>query len=284
MNIVNEIIRGVWLMQPDTARGYYPMIHKVLTGEVSPMAESAKENPVSIAQMDTGDNLVIDTLNEDTDNDLILIMDIFGPITKYDQFCGPLGMAAKTRMLKEADKLDQVKAHVIHIDSGGGEGTAARLMAETIGSLSKPTFAFIDGMGASAAYWIASACDFIAASSPMDRIGSIGTYISIADYTKWYLDQGLRIIDVYASESSDKNRDYLDAIEGNTARLQSLADKFNTHFLSAVMENRHDKLSEGAKWNTGEVFFAQEALDIGLIDAISTFDNYISEILKTLKS
>ncbi len=50
------------------------------------------------------------------------------------------------------------------------------------------------------------------------------------------------------------------------------------------MENRHDKLSEGAKWNTGEVFFAQEALDIGLIDAISTFDNYISEILKTLKS
>ncbi len=283
MHIINEIIRGVWLMQPDTARGFYPIVHRLLTGDARGADLFDGEMPVSVAYLDSEDNPVYDELSDDASIDRILVLDIAGPMTKYDQMCGPLGMATKAQMLKEADKLDQVKAHVIRIDSGGGEGNAARLMAETIASLKKPTLAFVDGMAASAAYWIASACSFVCASSTLDRVGSIGTYISIADYTKWYLDQGLRIIDVYASESVDKNRDYLDAIEGNTKRLQDLADHFNTHFLSQVKQNRADHLSEGDAWKTGEVFFADKAKDLGLIDDIAPFDDFIRHILQTLK-
>ncbi len=283
MNILNEIIRGVWLIQPETAKGYYPIVHRLLTGDLLALKDFERETPVSFARMEDDENTVIDSALDDTSQDIIMIMNISGAITKADQYCGPLGMASKAKMLKEADNLEQVKAHIIHIDSGGGEGIAARLMADTIKHLNKPTFAFVDGMAASAAYWIASACNFICASSPMDRVGSIGTYITIADYTNWFAQQGIRLIDVYAKKSSDKNRDYLDAISGNTERLQTLVDTFNEFFLQSVTENRSDQINQSAKWNTGEVFFARQAQEIGLIDSIASFEDYTREILKTLK-
>ncbi len=283
MNILNEVIRGVWLIQPDTAKAYYPLVHRLFTGDVLPFKDFEKETPVSFASMDDKQQIIVDPKNRDQPSDLISILSVTGVITKYDQTCGPLGMQTKAQLLKELDNNDHVIAHIIHVDSGGGEGYAARMMAETIKSLQKPTFAFIDGMAASAAYWIASACSFVCASSEMDRVGSIGTYISVADYRKYFADKGVNIIDVYASKSTDKNRDYFDAVDGDTSRLQTLVDTFNDFFLNAVKGNREDHLDPESNWHTGEMFFAENAKQIGLIDAIASFDNYTSHILKTLK-
>lgn len=287
MNLISEIARGVWLINPEIAKGLYPMLHRILLGDIHPIQDIDKfepENPTYFVNISGNNSLILESPDQQESESLIMVTQVIGPVTKYNQLCGPMGMQEKAQLLKSADKLDQVKAHVIYIDSGGGEATAARLMADTIKSLTKPTFAFVEGMAASAAYWIASACSFVCASSPMDRIGSIGTYVSIADYRNYFKQQGIEVTTVYASKSKDKNKDFLEAIDGNTEKLQTLVDTFNDFFLSAVKQNRSDQLDTKSKWDTGEVFFAENATEIGLIDSIATLDNYLLEIHKTLKN
>jgi signal peptide peptidase SppA len=206
----------------------------------------------------------------------VFVLDLSGPITKSDQICGPTGVTTKCNWLKMADAHENVFAHLLRIDSGGGEAYASNMMANTIHELNKPVYAFIEGFAASAAYWIASAAKTIAVSSAMDRVGSIGTYITIADFRQYYQKKGISLLDVYATKSKDKNRDYHDAIDGNTTLIQQVADKYNDFFLSAVRTNR-GAVNESS-WGTGKMFFADEAIRIGLVDRISTLENFIQLI------
>ncbi len=290
MNLLNEISRGIWMIQPEASKTYFPMVHNLLNnsfvkdvqGDLIPQIKN-EVSQCRLVTLDKQTNLsqteqLLD-FPESIQEDSIFVLDLIGPITKYDQFCGPAGTKQKASWLHQADSNPNIVAHIIYIDSPGGEGYAARSMAEQIKSLQKPVVAFVDCMAASAAYLIASACSLIVVSHDMDRVGSIGTYITVADYSAYFSSQGIRIFDVYAQASSDKNKDYLEAIEGNTQRIQKLVDTFNDYFLSAISENRADSLKSD-DWKTGDMFFGKQALEIGLIDHIASFDQLTSNILK----
>jgi signal peptide peptidase SppA len=292
MNILSEILRGVWMIDPLYARQYYPLIHNMLQGDITidPSLDAVDYNDQRVNQSKlvskaSGSNAVdaydVFYFPEEITDPSVFVLDIIGPITKYNQFCGPAGMRAKGEWLKAADKHPNIFAHILRIDSGGGEGYACRYFSQVIQSLQKPVFAFVDGMAASAAYWIAASCSHIAVSSDMDRVGSIGTYITVADYAGWYEKEGIKLVEVYATKSKDKNRDYMEAIAGDTTRMQKLVDEFNEYFLKAITQNRKEQLkAEQSEWGTGNMFFAKEAKNIGLIDEISSLDNYIAAIFK----
>ena len=286
-------MRGVWMMDPLSAHQYYPIIHKLLAGNISfdPQLDSRENNnmPKGQGRISQGPNMglrVVDAAElyyspESIKEPSIFVLDIIGPITKYNQFCGPAGMKAKGEWLRLADAHPNIFAHVLNIDSPGGEGYACRHFSSVISAMKKPVFSFVDGMAASAAYWIASSTSFIACASNMDRVGSIGTYITIADYSAWYINEGVRLVDVYATKSVDKNRDYIKAIEGDTSEIKNLADKFNAFFLDAVKSNRSNRgLNEENVWGTGKMFFASEAQSIGMIDETISLEDYLSEIHK----
>lgn len=293
MNILSEILRGAWMIDPLYARQYYPLVHKMLMGDISidPSLDSVDYNDLQRNQsklvsktagaVNTVDAFDVFYYPEEITDPSVFLLDVIGPITKYNQFCGPAGMRTKGEWLKTADKHPNIFAHVLRIDSGGGEGYACRYFSDLIQTLNKPVFAFVEGMAASAAYWIAASCSHIAVSSDMDRVGSIGTYITVADYAGWYEKEGIRLVEVYATKSKDKNQDYLEAIAGDTTRMQKLVDEFNEYFLKAIAQYREQQLSaDQSVWGTGNMFFAKEARKIGLIDEISTLDNYIAEIFK----
>lgn len=290
MNILSEMLRGVWMIDPLYAHQYFPLVHKMLLGDIpivpaldnpSDQKMIAQTKPVMRGVNNTVDPYDVHWYPEEITDPSVFVMDIIGPITKYNQFCGPAGMKTKGEWLKTADKHPNIFAHILRIDSGGGEAYACRLMGEVIQSLDKPVFAFVEGMAASAAYWIASSCAHICASSAMDRVGSIGTFITVADYKAWYEKEGIRLVEVYATKSKDKNRDYLDAIAGDTSRMQKLVDQFNEYFIGQVSTSRQDSLKKDESvWGTGEMFFSPEANKIGLVDEIDSLDNYIAEIFK----
>ncbi len=295
MNIISEITRGVFFMQPDIARQYFPIVHNILSGNINAVTEKEKNSFIAYkAGLETisKDKFAFsDSLKQDSQANIsdypstvkknsLFCLNVVGAITKYDQFCGPEGTKSLAGYLKLADDNPNIIGHILCIDSGGGEGYAAHEFAAAIQSLSKPTFAFIEGMAASAAYLIASACSLICARSPIDRIGSIGTFVTLADYTKWYENEGIKLTEVYATKSKDKNRDYLDAIAGNTEKIQALVDTFNETFIHSVLTNRSDNLiDDGDTWGTGKMFFANEAKQIGLIDIIAPFDDFVSSII-----
>lgn len=296
------------MMDKQMAIPFFPMVHNILSGNI-PATGNAPFGSLHNCEVDfyLNDGGKIDKLNhsrffskedkkvnttniydvawfpEDIPENTLFVLNIDGPVTKHDQYCGPVGMATKAQWLKMADAHPHIVGHVLKIDSGGGEGYATRMFNGIVSSLKKHVFSFVEGFAASAAYWIASNTDLVVASNDMDRVGSIGTYVTIADYRRYYKEEmKIDLQDVYAEKSKNKNRDYLDAIDGNTEKIQKVVNQYNDFFLKEVRKTRKGKLDINSDWDTGEMYFAQEAVDNGLIDGIMTFDEYLLNIYKNL--
>jgi signal peptide peptidase SppA len=271
MLYLHNIINGVWLIDPDYANNYLPLVAAFMRGERFDSSVRETESFVSVYHNETVCSDGEIPLNS------VAVINISGAITKYDQDCGPSGMISKSNVLRKFFLNDNVKGVILKIDSGGGEGNAMRVMQDAIIDRNKPVIAFIDDLACSAAYGIASGCDVIVANSSTARVGSIGTYITVSDYTKYWEQQGIRLIDVYASQSKDKNSAYYEALKGNLEPIRAIADRYNSDFIETVKLNRSEKLAEDINsWSTGKVFFADEALKIGLIDSIDSFKNTLN--------
>ena len=108
--------------------------------------------------------------------------------------------------IQDAEDSEDIEAIVIEIDSYGGVPVAAEEMVTALKEdTTKPTIAVIRGAGLPAAYWIASATDYIFASKLSD-VGSIGVTQSYVDYSGYNQKEG----DVYNSLSTGKFKDMLD--------------------------------------------------------------------------
>ena len=291
MNILSEIIRGIWMIDPVEAESYYPLVHKILSGQFDPNGPPPKSLPDQMpgqssifggASPSIVDANILYHDPESIPDNSLFVVNIAGPITKYSQLCGPSGTSVKSQWLTDADNHPGISAHLLRIDSGGGEAHGAYQMAKLIGSLSKPVFGFVDGIAASAAYLIASQCDYIVCSTKMDRVGSIGTFVTIADFRQYYKRRGIDIHHVYAQMSTEKNKDYLAALDGDTSKIQEIVDKYNDLLLEAVSEARSHYLTSDS-WKTGRMFFAPEAVSQGLIDDILPFDQFLMSLLREIK-
>jgi ClpP class serine protease len=132
---------------------------------------------------------------------------------------------------------------------------------------------------ASAAYWIGSSAKEIIASGKTARIGSIGTMISMR---KPYGE----IIEIYADDSKDKNKAYIEALNGNPTPIkEEMLNPLNDIFLASVKQNRGAKLDlDKENVLTGKVYLAEDAVKYGLIDAIGTFEYAVERVTELAKT
>ena len=279
----HKILNGIWLMERQSAESYLPVVISYIQGN----NRIAERSEVPYLSARTGAEEItysremgsIDEFISSTPEGSLLVIDISGAITKHNQACGPAGMATCASMLESAYRADNIRGIALKIDSGGGEGSAMRIMQDAIGRRNKPVMAFIDDFAASAAYGIAAACDVVTANNELAQIGSIGVYLSIADYSAKLEREGIKLIEIYAPQSKDKNADVRGAIAGDKeaiASLEKTAGIFCESFINSVEKSRTEKLQKGRDvWGTGKVFFAGEALELGLIDSIDTFENFL---------
>ena len=198
---------------------------------------------------------------------------------KYD-YCGSPGTTSMNSLLKEADASENIIAHVLLIDSPGGSADGTLQFSESIKSLNKPVYAMINGMCASAAYWIASSAKEIYASSKLDIIGSIGTYLTLLDYSDQLEADGIKVHEIYATKSTDKNADYHAALKGEyDAIRKSMIDPFNEAFTSSIKQNRSKKPGfDAGETLTGKTFMTTDAIKFGLVDGIMTIEQLINKI------
>ena len=202
------------------------------------------------------------------------VIPIRSEILKYDQPCGPRGSQSILQDIKMADKHPDIGSILLIVDSPGGQVTGTDLLADAIRDAEKPVVAYIEGMAASAAYWIISGADKIIASSDLDRIGSIGTMLMAQDLQPALEKLGVKFHEVYASVSTDKNNDFNQVLSGNyDAYRSNVLDVINSKFLSTVRANR-SKLDEVTL--SGKVYFAREAIALGLIDEIGSLTEAIA--------
>lgn len=292
----SAILRGRWLVDKQWADAHMPLVIRLLRGEtvdfgVSPKlydddgeSEEAAEKrrlPVLECRM-AGRNVygVSPYTNiAALPGDSIVMVTLSGPLMKNGGFCS-YGMVDHAQVANKLAGANNVAGVIYNIDSPGGQASGTALLGEAIKNLSntKPVIVHInDGMAASAAMWVASAANEIYVSQKTDQVGSIGVYTTIADMYAHYQEYfKLPVKDVYAPQSTNKNKDYRDAIAGDTTALEEDLGVLADQFINTVATNRPG--IKGDAWKTGAMFYAADAKKIGLIDGIKSFAQVVQRM------
>ena len=183
--------------------------------------------------------------------------------------------------IQDAEEDPTIEAIIFEVDSPGGTPVATEEVADAIRKMEKPSVASIREIGASGAYWIASATDRVFANR-MSVVGSIGvlaSYVEVAGTLERY---NATYRSLTAGEFKDTGSPFKRLTPTEEEMLQKQLDRIHTIFIQAVAENRglpEDKVRAIAN---GWVYLGEEALDIGLIDEIGSFDdavNYLEDEL-----
>lgn len=193
---------------------------------------------------------------------------IDGPIYRYadyfTKYSGGVTTAALAKEMQAALDDPQVHAIALIIDSPGGEATGINELADTIYQArgQKPIHAYIEGYGASAAYWIASAADVVTVDENA-LVGSIGTVAGYPDPSK-----RIKYTIDFVSSQSPKKRVDPTSTDG-AAYLQSLVDDMTEVFIAKVMRNRGMTRQQVLAVEGGMVI-GQHAVTAGLADRIGS--------------
>jgi len=268
---LSYVFSSVWAMYEPSAMGYLPLLNRMAEGTAN-IPQLSEEEKAGFAPRN-------EAANGANGRDVrIGVLPIQGPIVKYDMMCGPRGTKSIIRSLRNFKHSSDIGAVVMVIDSGGGEAAATQELAAEIKNFGKPIIAFVDGMAASAAYWIASAADEIILSQKTDIVGSIGTMINFLDLRGYYEKQGAKFHEIYATLSTSKNKAFQLALEGDYDQIRKeLLDPFNNAFHAGIKANRSGKLNlEKHNVLDGSIFMGQKAIKAGLADRIDSFDNTLS--------
>lgn len=173
--------------------------------------------------------------------------------------------------LKAIEKDKTIKGLIIEINSPGGMVVASQEIADQVKKLNIPKIALVREVGASGAYWIASAADIIVAS-PMSITGSIGVISSYLEFADLFNKYGVNYQRLVAGDRKDLANPYRKLENDERNILQSKLDKIHSVFVSEVARNR--KMNEADVWKsaTGEFFLGVEAKERGLVDVLGNFD------------
>lgn len=257
---------GVWAMEPDrfsaTIQGVSRMDLAAHIAQQIPLQAKSGDGSGSGDYTMTGDG--------------IAVIEIIGTLTKYGSSMSSEGSTQLARRRVRAAVRDSaVKAIAIMIDSPGGSVSGTKDLADEIARAGKTKVvgAYIEDLGASAAYWIASQAGFVAANESA-LVGSIGTYGVIYDMSKRAENEGIKVHVVRAGEFKGAGAPGTEVTDAQLAEYQRTVNSLNAFFVKAVGDGRAMEPERVAAIADGRIHVASEAKAIGLIDAIITQDEF----------
>ena len=179
--------------------------------------------------------------------------------------------------LKTADANPAFVAHLLYIDSPGGEVFGLNEAHKILRNLTKPVYALVESRCCSAAYYLASAAEKIYATSPLSTIGSIGCMATLCDSREYWEKLGIKDIDIYATKSIRKNKTYMDALDGKVKDyITKILDPAMALFEGNVKASRP---SVDESVFEGDSYYAQQAQQLGLIDGIESLEVVARKLL-----
>jgi signal peptide peptidase SppA len=202
--------------------------------------------------------------------DGIVRLQISGPMMKGESKFGGCNTLALRRQVQTARQDPAAKALLLEIDSPGGMvgGTDALAREVALASRVKPTAAVIDGIGASAAYWVASQCQYVFASRTSE-VGSIGVVTYIVDSSAADEKKGYKVHVVSTGPMKGAFVPGTVVTEEMLQDVQRRVDDTNRFFLAALESGRKKHYDKNAEeWKSGKVWIASKAQEMGLIDGI----------------
>lgn len=171
-------------------------------------------------------------------------------------------------MVDSAEKDSRVKGILLEINSPGGRPVASEEIMKAVKGAKKPTVALIRDVGASGAYWIASAADYVVAS-PVSLAGSVGVSASYLEFSELLSQHGVQYERLVSSQYKDMGSPFRNLTAEERAITAEGLARMHQYFLSTVVEHRNLKDKDAIeKISTARVFLGSEAKELGLVDEL----------------
>src|ERR1700692_4131181 len=168
-----------------------------------------------------------------------------------------------------------IKAIILHVNSPGGGVAASEEIYREVKRIrsekKKRIVVSIETVGASGAYYVASASDKIYADqgSIVGSIGVIAQWVNYGDLLKW---AKLKSIVFKAGGFKDPGNPTRDLTPAEQAYMQSLIDNMFGQFVHAVADGRGLKFEDVKSIANGKVWTGEQALSMKLIDNVGDFE------------
>ncbi|ENU27477.1 MAG: signal peptide peptidase SppA [Acinetobacter sp.] len=238
---------------------------------------------IVLIAMSKGCSTSVEKSNTNVSSDHLAVIDIVGTI---DSSSGQSTVNSEdtNKALNRAFEATGSKAIALNINSPGGSPVQSDEIWQEIRYLKKQhpdkkVYAVIGDMGASGAYYIASAADEIIVN-PSSLVGSIG--VIMPNYGLSGLAQKLGVED--RTLTSGNNKDILSMTKpinpAQQAHVQAVLDNVHTHFINAVKEGRGKRLkSNDPAVFSGLFWTGEQAIALGVADRSGS----ITTLMRDLK-
>lgn len=219
-------------------------------------------------------------------SDGVAVVDISGYMISgssgFGRFFGVLGYDDIRAAIVAAASDSEVKSILLHINSGGGSVAGVSDLGKFIAKVakSKPISSYTDGMMASAAYWLGSAAGSISASNTA-ILGSIGVISVHTERSAQLKADGIAVTVVRAGKYKALANSVEPLSEAALAEVQGQVNDIYDIFIADVAANRGVTVSTAdTKLGQGKEFLGKEALSVGLIDKLATYDQALADTKK----
>jgi len=202
------------------------------------------------------------------------IVPVTGPIFRranlFTEVSGATSVEVLASDLATAAADPAIERIVLEIDSPGGQATGILELAHQIRAIDqaqKPVVAYVDGLAASAAYWLASAAGEIVASPSalLGSIGVVGTY-------RPEKDAPIKLISA-VSPLKQATPD----TEAGRAEMQRVIDELAALFVTDVAAYRRTTPERViSDFGRGGVLVGQAAVAAGMADRLGNFEGLFS--------
>lgn len=218
----------------------------------------------------------LDNTRTVTVRDGVAVVPVIGPVFRYanlfTEISGASSIQTLAKDLQTAVDDPAVKAIVLEIDSPGGQVAGVSEFAAQIRAANavKPVSAYISDIGASAAYWIASAAGEIIAADTA-RIGSIGVVMQAVT------GEEPDTIKFISAQSPLKQAD--PGTEAGKEQYQKTVNALADVFINTVADNRGvDADTVINQFGQGGMLLAADAIAAGMADRLGSLESLIASL------
>jgi signal peptide peptidase SppA len=205
----------------------------------------------------------------------IAVIPIMGPMMRRGGWMAEyFGMCCIDRIVAavmQADADPDIETIILHIDSPGGSVSGLDLLSDAIAKSGTKVVAQVDGMAASAAYWVASQANELLMGRN-DLVGSIGVKMMLYDLSAYYENMGIKAIPIDTGEHKSAGAEGTEITEEQQAEYQKIVNYYFDDFVNAVSSGRGMPEAAVRAVGDGRVFTAADAQSLGLADGVATFD------------
>jgi signal peptide peptidase SppA len=266
INLVNNFSNAIWNIVPESLDTFINVLNNknLMNSNINLLIDQSKDkkfNP-SLTYQEIGS---------------LGIISLSGVLMKkasfLDSMCGFISYDAVSEILEEttADNIAYL------IDSPGGMSVGCKLLADQIYSLKniKYQVAFVTGQMCSAALYLGAACDQIFSESPLNMVGSVGCVTCHVDQSSLDSKEGLKYTYISSGKYKTLGNEHEPLSKESNEIIQKRVNKNAEQFISDVSQYRG--IVDSSTFKNAEVFNSLEAIDIGLIDDIKSFRQFLKE-------